>query len=120
MQNGETINNNAAAPEPSTGMGMDDVLYTLFRHKWLILAFILLGAAGAFTYRAMRPPYFVSQAKINIPYIKESGPTGTGNESLHPSDNGPQSILNTEVEILRSLDVASNAAAAFGPEKILA
>jgi polysaccharide biosynthesis transport protein len=118
-QNGETTNP-AAAPEPSSGMGMDDVLYTLFRHKWLIVAFILLGAAGAFAYRAMRPPYFVSQAKINIPYIKESGPTGTGNESLHPSDNGPQSILNTEVEILRSLDVASNAAAAFGPEKILA
>jgi len=119
MQNGETTNT-VAAPEPSTGMGMDDVLYTLFRHKWLILAFIFLGAAGAFAYRAMRPPFFVSQAKINIPYIKESGPTGTGNETLKPSDVGPQSIINTEVEILRSLDVASNAAAAFGPEKILA
>lgn len=119
MQNGET-NNTTVAPEASSGMGVDDVLYILFRHKWLILAFIFLGAAGALAYRAMRPPFYVSQAKINIPYIKESGPTGTGNETLKPSDVGPQSIINTEVEILRSLDVASNTAAVFGPEKILA
>ena len=62
--------------QPSTGMSTDDVLYTLFRHKWIILAFILLGAAGACMVRALRPPLYVSQAKLNVPYVKESGPAG--------------------------------------------
>ena len=28
-------------------MGLDDVLYTVFRHKWLILGFLCLGVLGA-------------------------------------------------------------------------
>src|ERR1041385_9085777 len=119
MQTAETTNTEPAQ-ETSAGMGLDDVLYILFRHKWLILGFVCLGIAGACLARALRPPYYVSQAKINVPYVKESGPTGTGNETLKPTDVGAQSIINTEVEILRSLDVASNAAALVGPEKILA
>src|SRR5437899_4428185 len=119
MPAGETTNT-TPSQESASGMSVDDVLYILFRHKWLILAAICLGAAGACMVRVMRPPFYVSQAKINVPYVKESGPTATGNETFHPTDAGAQSIINTEVEILRSLDVASNTAASVGPRKILA
>src|SRR2546423_4962158 len=108
--------NTAPTNETGTSMGVDDVLYIVFRHKWLILAAIFLGAAGACMVRVMRPPLYVSQAKINVPYIKESGPTATGNETYHATDAGAQSIINTEGEILRSLNVASNTAVKVGPQ----
>ena len=110
----------ADGQEPSAGMNADDVIYTLFRHKWLILAFICLGAAGACMVRVLRPPMYVSQAKLNIPYVKESGPTGSGADTFKPTGVGAQSVINSEVEILRSLDVASNVAWKIGPAKILA
>src|SRR6266850_2050469 len=121
MQSGDQTNT-ATSDAASTGMNADDVLFTLFRHKWLIVAFICLGAAGACMVRVMRPPLFVSQAKLNVPYIKESAPTAgpAGADAFRQTSSGAQSVINTEVEILRSLDVASNAAVKVGPAKILA
>ena len=99
------LNNDDA---PSTGMSVDDVLYILFRHKWLIFAFICLGVAGACMVRVLRPPMYVSQAQLNVPYVKESGPTSIGPDTIKPTESGAQSVINTEVIILQSLDVASN------------
>ena len=109
MQPGDenNLNNDDA---PSTGMSVDDVLYILFRHKWLILAFICLGVAGACMVRVLRPPMYVSQAQLNVPYVKESGPTAIGPDTIKPTESGAQSVINTEVIILQSLDVASNVA----------
>src|SRR5882724_3805149 len=119
MPTGEQTNT-ADPQSPSNGMSRDDVLYIVFRHKWLILCFICLGAAGACMVRVLRPPLYVSQAKLNIPYVKESGPAGTGSETFKPTDVGAQSVINTEVELLRSLDVASNVVMRIGADKILA
>ena len=46
---------------PPAGFGVDDAIFTLFRHKWLILAFVCLGLVGAVAVRFVRPPLYVSK-----------------------------------------------------------
>src|SRR5256885_841572 len=50
----------------AAGMTQDDVYFTLFRHKWLILGFICLGITGAIAIRVIRPPLYMSQAKLMV------------------------------------------------------
>ncbi len=109
-----------AAPTP--GAAVDDVLYTIFRHKWLILSFILLGCAAAGVVRFLKPPLYQSEAKISVKYVMQTtgvNPTGPETQVAALGFDG-QEIMNTEVEIIRSLDTALIVATNIGPEKILA
>jgi uncharacterized protein involved in exopolysaccharide biosynthesis/Mrp family chromosome partitioning ATPase len=117
MKSGE--NSNGSKPQQAApGIGLEDVCFTLFRHKWLILGFFCLGIMGAATVRFIKPPRYQSTAKVLIHYV-EALPRTDGEHSIG-TESGSQSIISTEVEILRSLDVATNAAAIVTPERILA
>jgi uncharacterized protein involved in exopolysaccharide biosynthesis/Mrp family chromosome partitioning ATPase len=113
--------NGANGHSPAAGMTQDDVYFTLFRHKWLILGFCCLGVVGALTVRVIRPPMYMSQFKLMIPFVVSRAVSEPGHEDqVRQTDTGAQSTLNMEVDILTSSDVAMRAAAAVGPEKILA
>src|SRR5215469_4477710 len=102
------------------GMNMDDILFTLFRHKRLIVAFFTLGAIGAAAIRAFYPPLYFSEAKLNVPYVATTiapGPVDPA-ANIQLTDSRGEMILGTEIDTLKSFDVASNAAAIVGPEKI--
>jgi len=109
---------------PSHGLDLGDIYYVLFRHKWKILLCSLawLVVAGVI-YRAESPP-FQSEAKLLVRYIisesKSTGPT-TGNTpaKISPDERGV-SIMNTEMEILNSMNLAGQVVEAIGAEKILA
>src|SRR6266446_344055 len=114
--------NSANGQPPASGMSLDDVMFTLFRHKWLILGFVCLGAVGTVAVRFLRPPPYVSYAKLMVHYVVETrtpGPDGAEGRIVAP-DSGGQAVISSEVEILKSLDVATNVAASVGPERILA
>jgi hypothetical protein len=102
-------------------MTQDDVYFTLFRHKWLILGFICLGITGAIAIRVIRPPLYMSQATLMVQNViaREFKPPGE-DHPIQSTDMGAQSTIAAEVDILTSGDVATRAAAAVGPAKILA
>lgn len=105
------------------GFTADDAIFTLFRHKWLILTFVCLGLAGAVAVRFVRPPLYVSKAKLMVHFVlnnREVAPTTPDGPHAQVIDAGAQSILNAEIEILTSLDVAQRVADVVGPAKILA
>ncbi len=107
----------------SSGFSADDAIYTLFRHKWLVLAFVCLGVVGAVVVRFVRPPLYVSKAKLMVHYVVDSRAATTANaegQQVQSVDVGAQSIINSEIEILTSLDVAKQVVAEVGAEKILA
>src|ERR1051326_7065127 len=111
-----------AAP-PHGGLGLDEILFTVFRHKRLILGFIALGIIGAISVRIIKPPPYVSKAKLMVHYVMESrggNPTDPDAQNVHQVVGGAESIISSEVEILTSLDVATQVVATIGPEKILA
>src|ERR1700733_2042844 len=66
----ETFSHAEPAPEPrSSGFGVNDILFMLFRHKWKIALCSLGGilAAGAIFF--ILPFKYESQAKLLVRYV---------------------------------------------------
>ncbi len=107
---------------PAPGLNLGDFYYIFFRHKGKILLIFLAGLIGAASYYFVRPPVYQSEAKILIRYIVE-GKTGTSAKDelqMKSPDSQGANIINSEIEILTSLDLAEHVADSVGPEKILA
>lgn len=104
------------------GLTLDDVYFTLFRHKWLIFSFICLGLVGAAAVRAIKPPLYVSTAELMVKYVVDSRAVNPQDpsEQIRNTDPFGQNIINTEVAIVKSLDVATNVAEIVGPARVLA
>lgn len=107
---------------PASGAAVDDVLYTLFRHKWLIISFVALGIVAAGVVRLLKPPLYQSEAKISVKYVMQTTGVNPGGPETQVTalGFGGQEIMDAEVEIIRSLDTALIVATNIGPEKILA
>ncbi len=116
-----TENQNGEAPA-SGGLGAGDVLYALFRYKFLLLGSVALGGLVAALILLVRPPTYESTAKIYIPYVITLPGVNTKDSptDITPTMMGADTVINTEVEMLRSFDTAIEVAKRIGPEKILA
>ena len=109
-------------PAPAAGFGLDDVFYTVFRRKHIILAGVVLGLISAGVVRLVRKPVYESHAEISVPYITEStgvGPASTADQ-IKATDPTGMNVLNMEVRILSAFDLATQVARKVGPEKLLA
>jgi len=99
-----------------------DIYFVLFRHKWKILIISAIGLLLAILLPLIwRLPY-QSEAKLFIKYVLESKSPGqlSANDSrIKSPDEGGENIINTELEILTSLDLAQQVAESVGPQKIL-
>ena len=102
-------------------MSLADVYYILFRHKWKILCLSAAGLLVAASIYFMQPSVYSSEAKLLIRYVVEARvPSGMGGDpQIKTPDSGGAGIINTEIEILKSSDLAADVAVAIGPEKIL-
>jgi len=78
----------------------------------------VLSAAGFYTFN---PPYFQSEAKLFILYVLDTTvPRLASPESRVKSpDERGENIINSEIEILTSMDLILATVDAFGPEKVL-
>jgi succinoglycan biosynthesis transport protein ExoP len=104
------------------GMSLGDIYFTLFRHKWKILLFSTSGFLAVLALLIFKPPLYESKAKLDILYVvqgKSFNPPGEDANTVSPYDQG-HGIIQTELEILQSLDVVMEAVQTIGPEKILA
>jgi uncharacterized protein involved in exopolysaccharide biosynthesis/Mrp family chromosome partitioning ATPase len=111
------------SPPPNPAMGVDEILFTLFRHKWMVLGFTALGIIGAIAAWVLRPPPYVSEAKLMVHYVSDSrvtDPKDPDAQNRQQVGVGPDSVINGEIAILTSLDVITQVVATVGPEKILA
>ena len=105
------------------GLNLDDALYTLFRHKRLLIAFVCLAVAGVVAVRLVRPPLFVSKAKLMVHYVMDTrgmNAASPDGQNVRQVDVGPDAQMRTQIEILTSLDVVMQAVTNYGPAKILA
>jgi uncharacterized protein involved in exopolysaccharide biosynthesis/Mrp family chromosome partitioning ATPase len=107
---------------PAPGFELGDIYYTLFRHKWKIIICSIIGLAGAAVVYKMSPPPFESEARLFIRYVvNENKSIGPGrDDSTKSIDQRGETILNSEQEVLTSMDLAEQVAKNVGPEKILA
>ena len=117
------MNTNASRnPETPSGFNPADIYFVVFRHKWKIIILTLAGFAAAAYYYFTRQPLYQSEAKLFIRYVSDS-------HALNPSEKNErvtslidmdQSVMNSEMEILTSLDLAAQVATNVGSGKILA
>lgn len=116
------MNNVDEQDKSSPGMTLGDIYFVLFRQKRIILLSSALGILGAIGLLLIKPPLYESDTKLFIRYVaagQSLRPPGSENTTV--SLNGQeQGIINTEVEILRSFDLARQVVEAIGAEKILA
>ncbi|HEY1793793.1 MAG TPA: Wzz/FepE/Etk N-terminal domain-containing protein [Opitutaceae bacterium] len=105
-------------------MTLGDIYYVLFRHKWKIIACTLVGILFAAGLYFSYPPRYQSDAMLFIRYVinesKAPGPASDTGAIIKSPDQDGETIMNSEVAILNSLDLAHQAAETVGADKILA
>ncbi len=108
---------------PSAGMSLADIYFVLFRHKWMILFFSFAGIMGAILMLfVVKPPQYQSEAMLSIRYVVEGkslNPPGD-EQNTRSLNERSDSIINTELATLHSLDLARRVVQVATPEKILA
>ncbi|MCO5050847.1 MAG: Wzz/FepE/Etk N-terminal domain-containing protein [Verrucomicrobiae bacterium] len=110
------------AEMPKGSIGLSDILYTLFRYKFVVLASVLMGLVVAVAIWIVRPPNYESTANIYIPYVVSLTPVNPKDREtdVTPTIFGADTVINTEIEMLKSFDTAITVAKRFTPEKVLA
>lgn len=110
------------ATNPGGGLKAQDVAYILFRQKWKIILCTLLGIGGAAAVFVLQQPLPQSDAKLLVRYINDikapvnSLPDGT---MVRSPDARGETILNSEMEILRNADTVRAAVKAVGAARIV-
>ncbi len=116
------ISTPAKEPDPQPlGTNVGDIYYVLFRHKWKILLCSAAGVLASSVLPLLKPPCYKSEAKLLIRYVldnKSANPVAKDSEITSPDARG-ENIINTEMEILRSFDLAARAADLVGLERIV-
>lgn len=105
----------------AAGITIQDILYILFRRKWIVLIGCLVAVTATLVLRVKTPTPFQSDARLYIRYVVESrSPTpDNGNDSQRIKAPGGDTVLNTELQILTSMDLARQVAAVIGPEEVV-
>ena len=124
MNTEETIMNDEFRQAQPSGMDIGDVYYIVFRHKWKVIVFFVAGVLAAVYLSFFKPPVYQSKAKLLVRYVleregKSLSPSAPNSEIKTP-DSAGANIINAEMEILNSFDLAAQVADLIGPEKILA
>jgi uncharacterized protein involved in exopolysaccharide biosynthesis/Mrp family chromosome partitioning ATPase len=101
-----------------SGIGLNDVLFMVFRHKWKIAICTLAGIAAAATVFVMSSRDYESRAKLLVKYVSEGNTIDPADRQVKPVVQS-DTMVNTEVEILTSTDVAMQVVEAPGFERLL-
>lgn len=107
--------------EPQPGFNRNDILFALFRHKKMILVFASLGLAAAAVVYFFYPPLYQSEAKLLVRYVLDRSAVDSMDNPVGPTAvrQMSDSVINSEVEILTSWDLAVQVAEAIGPKRLL-
>jgi uncharacterized protein involved in exopolysaccharide biosynthesis/Mrp family chromosome partitioning ATPase len=114
--------NERAPGSQAPGMNLEDVLYVLCRHKWKIVLLSCAAVLVTLGVKLVLPPTYQSQARLYIRYVVDTKtPTLAGDNDTRVRSPNLQgdSILQTEKQILTSMDLAEDVADAIGPDKLL-
>jgi uncharacterized protein involved in exopolysaccharide biosynthesis/Mrp family chromosome partitioning ATPase len=105
---------------PKSGLGVQDILYVLYHHKGKIIGLSLLGFAAAAIVYLKQEPIYKSESKLLIRYVLQRGSAADPFEMQQtPGNNHGDPVVNTEIELLTSVDLAKDVAEAVGPNILL-
>ena len=110
---------------PHSGIGLNDVLFAVFKHKWKIIIGCVISVIGAAVVQFEWTPLFQSEAKLLVRYVIDRTPVDAA-DSQSGQNGGSSSfgrasekVINSEIEILTSWDLAEQVADAIGAKRLL-
>jgi uncharacterized protein involved in exopolysaccharide biosynthesis/Mrp family chromosome partitioning ATPase len=105
-----------------SGIHLSDILFALFKRKWTIILCVTLGIIAAAAFYFLFPPVYESQSKLLVRYVLERSAVDPIDNTSRPNLTGKttDSIIDAEVQILTSWDLAVQVADAIGPKKLSA
>ncbi|MBV9489214.1 MAG: hypothetical protein JO069_05750 [Verrucomicrobia bacterium] len=102
----------------SSGLSFHDLVFIVFRHKWKILLFTMAGLLAAGAIYFLSPPVYESEARLLVRYVVERSAVDALDGAVKtPGAN--DNLINSEVEILTSWDLAVQVAEAVGVERLV-
>jgi uncharacterized protein involved in exopolysaccharide biosynthesis/Mrp family chromosome partitioning ATPase len=103
-----------------SGIKVADIYDALFRHKWIIIGSWGIGLAAAAVLYLTTGKVYRSEAKLLVRYIRESRSVDAlGADGQITSTAKGDTVINSELEILSSMDLARQVADSVGPAKII-
>jgi len=103
----------------SSGPDLHDILYSLFCHKWKILALGSIGLVAAAIVYFDRSPYYESQARLLVRYVLERSAVDPYETKEEAGGRYSAHVINAEIAILTSWDLAMAVTKTIGPERLL-
>jgi len=105
-----------------SGIHLNDILFALFKRKRTIILCAVAGLVAAAAYYFFYPPMYESQAKLLVRYVLERSavdPIEAEKAAATSSSNYTDRVIDAEIEILTSWDLAVQVAEAIGPKRLL-
>jgi uncharacterized protein involved in exopolysaccharide biosynthesis/Mrp family chromosome partitioning ATPase len=104
-----------------SGIHLSDILFALFKRKRTIMLCALLGIIAAAAFYFFYPPVYESQAKLLVRYVLERSAVDPieAEKAAAASSNYTDRVIDAEIEILTSWDLAVQVAQAIGPKRLL-
>jgi uncharacterized protein involved in exopolysaccharide biosynthesis/Mrp family chromosome partitioning ATPase len=108
-------------PQQHSGMSLSDILFALFKRKWTIILFALIGMGAAAAVYFFFPPSYQSEAKLLVRYVLERSAIdpAEAEKAGAASSSEADRVIGAELEILTSWDLAMQVAHAIGPKRLL-
>jgi succinoglycan biosynthesis transport protein ExoP len=102
-----------------SGLNFHDILFVLFRHKWKILLCTLVGVAAAAAVYFLLPPVYQSEAKLFVRYVVDKSAIDGLDSQIKTPNPQTDTVINSEVEILTSSDLARQVVEAVGAKRMV-
>jgi succinoglycan biosynthesis transport protein ExoP len=115
--------NTQLPPEQPAGssLGVNDILFIVFRHKWKIIAFSLLGIVASGAIWFTKTPLYESSARILVKYVSDTKSLLDGGEAdITSPDFRGNTVVSSEIAILTSGDSIMDTVRTVSPQRILA
>src|SRR5438874_4084463 len=103
-----------------SGINLSAILFALFKRKWSIILLALVGIIAAAAFYFLYPPVYQSQAKLLVRYVLERSAVDSIDNTTRPNQASKttDSVIDSEVQILTSWDLAAQVAEAIGPKRL--
>ncbi|MBV8378010.1 MAG: hypothetical protein JO279_13525 [Verrucomicrobia bacterium] len=103
----------------SSGLNLYEILFILFRHKWKILLCAAVGLLAAAAAYFVLPPVYESEAKLFVRYVVDKSAVDGLDSEIKTPNPQTDTVINSEVEILSSSDLAEDVVKAVGINRLM-
>lgn len=104
--------------EQQSGLNINDILFSLFRRKWMIVLCATLGISAAAAVYFLLPPIYESESKLLVKYVVDRSTIDAVDGTVKTPGSPGESAIASEIEILTSWDLAMQVADAIGVQRL--